>query len=664
MAFFQTPASTPEEIHAGRPLEKSPAEVQEMSEEEWYEHAFQGDSPQLTLRAVLMGTILGFFLSFTNIYVGLKTGWLLGVALTACILSYAIWNALMALGIAKTPMSILENNCMQSTASAAGYSTGNTLISAIPAVLLLSVTPENPGGTQMRWYVLSGWVFCLAVLGTALAIPLKRNLINRERLKFPSGTAAAVTLQGLYAKGDQAAKRAKVLFMAMVTAMLLPLIRDLQVLGAGKEKHALIPEASNIFDWIAQVMPNAAAFHPSTVRAEFHDGHKPSDWNMSFEHQGVLVAAGALTGVRTAAWMMLGAFILMFWLGPYALDAAFVNDAGKTVYAASSPHKAWKEIGIWFGAPVLVSSSLVAFAAQGKTMMRAIKGLMAGPGAHDEESAKSKAVEVPVSWFGAGVAVSGIGVIVLSWAFFEVPPHFGLLAVIMTMVLGVVACRATGETDITPGSAMGKIMQLTYGVLLPQSSTANLMTAGITSGSGLAAADLLTDLKSGYLLGAHPRRQFLAQAFGILTGTFASVLCYFILVPNAQALEQNFPAPSAQAWKAVALVFKAGIQNLHPLARTLIPWGLALGALIGVLELVFPKKKKWLPSANGLGFGFMLPFSNPISFLVGALLAEAAARKNKKWMDDYVVPIAAGAIAGESIMGVIVTALSNFVLNK
>ncbi len=662
MSFFQTPASTPEELHAGRPLDRSPAEVQEMSEEQWYAEAFQGDSPQLTLRAVVMGTALGFLLSFTNIYVGLKTGWLLGVALTACILSYTIWNALMALGFAKTPMSILENNCMQSTASAAGYSTGNTLVTAIPAVLLLSVTPENPGGTHIRWYVLMGWVFCLAILGTALAIPLKRSLINRERLKFPSGTAAAVTLQGLYAQGDQAARRAKVLFTAMLSAMVLPLIRDLHVFGQGKDKHALIPDSSNVFDFLGHLFPNVAAFHASGARADQHDARTAHDWNLSFQHDGVLIAAGALTGLRTTTWMMVGGYILAFWLGPYALDAAFVNSSGVTVYAVSSPHKAWKEIGIWLGAPILVSSSLVAFAAQGKTMVRAAKQLLGASADITEHDARTKDVEVPVSWFGAGVAVAGIGIILIAWAFFEVPPHFGLLAVMMTLVLGVVACRATGETDITPGSAMGKIMQLTYGVLIPQSSTANLMTAGITSGAGLAAADLLTDLKSGYLLGAHPRRQFLAQAFGVITGTIASVLCYFTLVPNAQALEKNFPAPGAQAWKAVALVFKSGIENLHPLARTLIPWGLAIGAVLGVLELLLPKYKKWLPSANGIGFGLILPFANPVSFFLGALIAWGAEAKNKKWTEDYVVPIAAGAIAGESIMGVIVTALSNFVL--
>ena len=120
MAIFQKPPSTPEELEAAKPLELSPEEVLKFDEAEWYERAYRGDAPQLTPRAVLMGTILGFFLSFTNVYIGLKTGWFLGVALTACILSYAIWSFLRTTGLAKSDMTILENNCMQSTASSAG----------------------------------------------------------------------------------------------------------------------------------------------------------------------------------------------------------------------------------------------------------------------------------------------------------------------------------------------------------------------------------------------------------------------------------------------------------------------------------------------------------------------------------------------------------------
>ena len=113
-------------------------------ERQWFEKVYKGrgDSMrQLTWRAVLMGSVLGAVLSLTNIYIGLKAGWGFGVAITACILSYAIWSGCHGIGIAKTPMTILENNCMQSTASSAGYSTGGTLISAFAAYIILNGHP-------------------------------------------------------------------------------------------------------------------------------------------------------------------------------------------------------------------------------------------------------------------------------------------------------------------------------------------------------------------------------------------------------------------------------------------------------------------------------------------------------------------------------------------
>src|SRR4029450_7626429 len=91
-------------------------------ERQWYERVYRGrgDSMlQLTWRAVLMGSALGGVLSLTNLYIGLKAGWGFGVAITACILSYAIWTTLHRVGLVPTPMTILENNCMQSTARSA-----------------------------------------------------------------------------------------------------------------------------------------------------------------------------------------------------------------------------------------------------------------------------------------------------------------------------------------------------------------------------------------------------------------------------------------------------------------------------------------------------------------------------------------------------------------
>src|SRR5881394_2384583 len=139
-------------------------------ERQWYEQVYRGrgDSMrQLTWRAVIMGSLLGGLLSLTNLYIGLKAGWGFGVAITACILSYAIWTGLYGLRVVRTKMTILENNCMQSTASAAGYSTGSTLVSAFAAYVILN-------GVQLPLGLTMAWVFFLAVLGVTMAVPMKR----------------------------------------------------------------------------------------------------------------------------------------------------------------------------------------------------------------------------------------------------------------------------------------------------------------------------------------------------------------------------------------------------------------------------------------------------------------------------------------------------------
>jgi uncharacterized oligopeptide transporter (OPT) family protein len=657
MPLFQKPPRTPEELERNKPLDLSPDEVVELDEDAWYARAYRGDdAAQLTVRAVVMGGVLGFFLAFTNLYIGLKTGWHIGVAVTACILSFSIHNFLHKLGVARTPMGILESNCMQSTASAAGYSTGGTLVSAIPALLMLSVTPDHPSGQQLPWPVIAAWTFFSAMLGVVLAIPMKRNMINQEKLRFPTGTAAAVTLQSLYSKGSAALEKARALFYAALASGIVPLLKDFNIVHGMDEKGkmvraALLPTYLKIFDWLPSI-------HAAGTKTAL------SDWNIKLDYGLALIAAGALVGLRITLSMLAGGLILVLFLGPLGLEAQWTNPAGAVVTAATRPSTAWKEIGLWLGAPILVSAGLLSFAFQWRTIVRAFQGFKKRAPA---EASRFDHVEVPGSWFVVGGVIAGAGLIGIANRFFEIPIPFGVLAVVLTFALALVACRATGESDVTPTGAMGKIMQLIYGVLIPQSATANLMTAGITSGAASASADLLTDLKSGYLLGANPRRQFIAQLLGILPGTVATILGFYVLVPDATALtgedggDPAFPAPAAQQWKAVAQVFKLGIGNMHPMARQCIFVGLVIGAVLVLLERALPRYKKWLPSAIGVGLGLILPFYQPLQMFLGAAIAALAARSEGR-AKELVVPIASGLIAGESIVGVAVAALNNFVL--
>jgi uncharacterized oligopeptide transporter (OPT) family protein len=471
-------------------------------------------------------------------------------------------------------------------------------------------------------------VFFSAILGVTLAIPMKRNMINQERLKFPSGVAAAVTLQSLYSKGQEALSKARALFISAGIAALVPLVKDLglRIVALPKpHREGLIPGASKLFDWLPGITVGGKRVALSS-------------FNVKLDHSVVLVAAGAIVGLRATLSMMLGAIVLTWFVAPVALGAAWHDTTGTLVMAATKPQAAWKEIGVWVGAPMMVTSGLFGFARQWRTIGRAIRGLLRKAAPGDELVTKT---EVPISWFIAGASVSGLGLVVLAWRAFAIPPYFGVLAVFMTFFLALVACRATGETDVTPTGAMGKITQLTYGVLMPQSMSANLMTAAITSGSASASADLLNDLKSGYLLGANPRRQFLAQFAGIFTGTLATVIGYYALVPDAASLtgkagiDPAFAAPAAQQWKAVAEVFRVGIANMHPMARHAIAVGVFAGLFLSVIESLVPKAKRFLPSPSGVGLGFILPFYYALAMFLGAGLAALAQLLSKERADRY-----------------------------
>jgi len=307
-----------------------------------------------------------------------------------------------------------------------------------------------------------------------------------------------------------------------------------------------------------------------------------------------------------------------------------------------------------------VTSAIFMFALQWKTVMRAFSGLTNLFNKRGDKAADPLAhIEVPTTWFITGTSFSGLGCILVLHYYFQTSLWMGLVAVALTFLLAIVAARATGEADITPIGAMGKITQLTFGILAPTNMTTNLMTASVTAGAAGSTADLLTDLKSGYLLGANPRQQFLAQFFGIFAGTLVVVPAFYILVPNAAALgTDQWPAPSAQVWAAVARLLANGVHSLHPTAKMGLLVGGLIGIFIPVLELLFPKRKKYIPSAMGLGLAMVIPFYNSLSMFIGGAIAAILAKKRKALAEKYVIPVSAGIIAGESIIGIVIALLA------
>ncbi|MDB6109408.1 MAG: hypothetical protein JWR69_1158, partial [Pedosphaera sp.] len=237
---------------------------------------------------------------------------------------------------------------------------------------------------------------------------------------------------------------------------------------------------------------------------------------------------------------------------------------------------------------------------------------------------------------------------------FAMPYWQSTLAVILSFALALVACRVTGETDTTPIGAMGKVTQLTFGALNPGNVNVNLMAANITASAASSSADLLTDLKSGYLLGAHPRKQFIAQFAGIFIGTVATVGAFAVLVPDASKLgTDQFPAPAALTWAAVAQALSKGLDALAPVKVWSIVIGAVVGILLSVLPILFPKRQKYLPSAAGVGLAWVFPWHNGMLFCLGAILSYLFQKKAPKQSEEFTFPVASGIIAGGSLMGVL-----------
>ncbi|MFM8378783.1 MAG: OPT/YSL family transporter, partial [Planctomycetia bacterium] len=174
----------------------------------WLDTVYAGDDAvQLSPRAVVTGMVIGGVMSISNLYVGLKTGWGLGVTITACIIAFAVFRFLESVVPAwrDRPFTILENYTMSSAASAAGYMSSAGLVSAVPALYLTT-------GRLLTWWEIGLWLAALSMLGVFMAIPLKRQLINVDQLPFPSGIATAETLRSMHGSGGEAVPKARALF--------------------------------------------------------------------------------------------------------------------------------------------------------------------------------------------------------------------------------------------------------------------------------------------------------------------------------------------------------------------------------------------------------------------------------------------------------------------
>lgn len=635
----------------------------------WFTSVFRGQMPQLTLRAALTGFVLGGLLSATNLYVGAKTGWTLGVGLTSVILAFAAFRILSRFGA--KDLTILENNCTQSVATAAGYMTA-PLIGGMAAFMWIEDRP-------LPWWQILCFNVVLSILGVLVAFPMKRRFINDEQQPFPEGRACGVVLDTLYTSSAAVGMfKAKALTLAAVLAGFVSFI-------SGESFMKLIQEK-----WLGF----ARAWHlPHNLDAWYYDlaakgvvplprlgGVDIRQLGLSPALDLAMFGAGGLMGLRVAGSLLVGMLLNYAVIVPWMITAGEIKPlsgslaAGDAVFSRPHVLNSWS---LWWGIVIMVVAAMVSLFAKPRIFVEAFRMVFrrkAPAGGHPlhAEPDVLDGIEVPlwISWLGIPL-VGALGVW-MAHAWFGVPLLLGALALPLIFVLTLIAASSTALTSITPTGATSKIPQFIFGAADPKHPPTNLMSAVMCVEVASNASNLLMDIKPGYMLGGKPRHQAIGHVIGILAGALASTPLFFLLFLSDRApgesvqqamTSDQFTFPSAIQYKGVSelvtSIFGGGSGTLltGSIVTSMIVAGIA--GLILELARIFTKNKFPL-SPLAIGLGVVITPESTMAMFAGALFFWAMhtlygenkeGRGNLLWVQTH-EPICAGIIAGAALVGI------------
>jgi uncharacterized oligopeptide transporter (OPT) family protein len=645
--------------------------IQQLSEEQirdwtveqkdkwWLENVYRGNMPQLTLRAALTGFILGGFLSATNLYIGAKTGWSLGVGITSVILAFAFFKILQQLGFKE--FTILENNAMQSIATSAGYMTA-PLISSLAAYMIVNEV-------ILPWWQIISWNIALSILGVLFAFPMKRRFINDEQHPFPEGQAAGVVMETLHSSDASVGIfKAKVLACAAGTAAFIKFLQAeaiqawLQValrLPAGldeKAKEAAMKLGKKRM-WIFHE-DLFQLFGLTEAKAPTIRGIKMSELTISPALDLAMIGAGGLMGIRAGFSLMIGAILNYIILVPWMIKLGDIKPTAKGFNL-----RVITQWSLWPGVAAMVVASFVVFFSKPDVITSAFHGLMGKRRQNDV----LKDIEFPLWISVVGIPIMSLIAALMAWFYFDVPVWASLIGLPLTFVLSLIAANSTALTSTTPVGATSKITQLFYGVVQPGNINSNLATAGITAEVVSNSSNLLMDIKPGYMLGAKPRQQAIGHIIGIFSGAIASTFLFFGLFMNdvdrskpetiANIQNEQFPMPTVSVWIGIAKVLTEGLSSLpSSVIKAVIV--ASLSAL--VLEVLRIRAHNKFPlSPMAIGLAFVIDFRSVFCMFMGALIfwllgVGRTAREGDSgniWVDNH-EPICAGLIAGTSLMGI------------
>ncbi len=551
---------------------------------------------ELTARAIVTGVVIGVLLTPCNVYSGLKIGWSFNMSIAALLLGNMFWIPIVRV-FGGTKWGLYESNISQTTASSAASIISGGLVAPIPALAILS-------GENLPWHLMIVWVFGVSFLGIWVGWWLRDSLIVRSSLVFPAGMAAAETMRDIFSHSRDGILKVRALLTSLTAAAVF-----------------------NFVDKIVWLIPRWST-GPGMKQLTFY-----------LDPSLLLLGFGSIIGLRAGMSLIAGAILAWGVITPQLVAAGIV---GVDPAAASwfEPAVSWL---LWPGVALMLTSSLVSV---GLAFRRSRERLAR---AAERERDERRGIRI------AGLLAASVFVVILQIVVFDIHWTAALLALPMAVLLASVAARVTGETGIPPIGAIGKVSQFTFGVISPAEATTNLMTANVAGGAAGQSADLLNDLKAGHEIGATPQYQIVAQCFGVLAGSIAGSFIYLTLIPDpaAQLFTTEWPAPAVAVWKAVAELMTSGMGRLPPGAAGAAITG-ALGGSILALAAEYGSTawRTWLPSGSALGLAFVLPASTSLTLFAGAALAALLGKLAPAWSARFLLSIAAGLVAGESLFGI------------
>lgn len=644
----------------------------------------QLDIPQITLRSTIVGLLIGSLILISNFQFGLQTGWVSMMSLPAALLAFSIFK-LLPISIAKN-FTDVENVFVQSIAVAVG--TGPLcygFIGIIPAMEKFMTNEESGLGRPLNFGLgqLMIWSLGLGLFGVFFAIPLRKQVIVKEKLPFPSGSATATLISVLHGSDiyqDKEVSDEKILIDEEEEEG----ENGLENLTQQSSKSRLITATttsiqddydSNMRSLIITFIISAAYtilsfFIPILKKIPIFGTYLSSHYLWNFQPSPAYIGQGIIMGLPTVSYMLFGAILGWGVLAPLA----------KHMEWAPGRIDDWINGGqgwiLWISLTVMISDSLVSFIVvsiksinnalesfkqrrdldqylelqqnqQNEYLLldqeetRSLTSSNENPENSTYDGKKNKedskyTMEVPERHLIStkstviGIAVSTLLCIISLKLVFgnTVPIYASLAAIILAMFFSILGVRALGETDLNPVSGIGKLSQLIFALIIsndhPAKILINLVAGGVAEAGAQQAGDLMQDLKTGHLIGASPKSQFIAQILGTLYSVGLSSIMYKVYNSVYQIPSEMFRIPTAVVWIDCSRLVTG--QGLPPHIRE---FALVLGVIFGIISLLkntvsptslYHKYLVYLPSGVAVGVGIYNTPNFTLARFIGGLI--------------------------------------------